>query len=89
MYYRKNPELHARYMITTGLVFLVPGLGRLLNNLQAPLGLSLPLHLVPYVPGLIGLVLIAADWRHGRIRAPFVVFTVIWGTYLLMRPVLP
>lgn len=89
MYYRKSPDLHARYMITTGLVFLVPGLGRMLNHIQAPLGLSLPLHLVPYTPGTIGLLLIAADWRHGRIRAPFVVFTVIWATYLLVRPVLP
>lgn len=89
IYYRKRPNLHARYMITTALVFLVPGLGRMLNNLQGPLGLSLPLHLVPYAPGLIGLLLIGADWRYGRIRAPFVVFTLIWGTYLLVRPALP
>lgn len=90
IYFRKDPNLHARYMITTALVFVVPGLSRIFPHYLEPLGVPLPdFYLITMVPGIIGLLLIGADWRLGRIRAPFVVFTVIWAVNLALWKLLP
>lgn len=85
IYYRKDPNLHARYMITTALVFVVPGISRIFPQYLEPLGVPhVPFFLLTIIPGIIGLILIGVDWRLGRIRAPFVVFTVIWAVNLVL-----
>lgn len=90
MVYRKDFNLHARYMITTGLVFVVPGLSRISFNILDPMGLpSLSFYQTQVLVAVFGLVLILWDRRHGRIRAPFVVFTLLWATNLLVWQLIP
>lgn len=90
MVYRRDVHLHARYMITTGLVFLVPGLSRANFNFLAANGLpALDFYETQILMTFIGLALIAWDQWHGRIRAPFVVFTVLWTASLVLWHLLP
>ncbi len=78
IYYRKNRELHARFMISTGIViasaatfriffFFVPGFG---NNAAATYGAYIPLEILA-----IGLVI--ADRSKGFARSPWLVTLVL------------
>ena len=90
MKHRKNAHYHGRYMIATALVFLVPGLGRMLRQYLPLIGVPTPTFLqVLFVPLLIALLLIAYEWRQGRVRSPFIVFSALWGLTLLLWVVLP
>lgn len=90
MKHRRNVQYHARYMIATALVFLVPGLGRALRQYLPLIGLPAPsFYQVLFVPLFIGLILIALDLRGGRVRSPFIVFSVMWGMVLALWVVLP
>ncbi len=90
MVHRKNVQYHARYMITTALVFLVPGLSRTMAIWIAPSGLpALDFYQSLWVPFVFGLVLIGSDWRGGRIRSPFVVFSILWAILLVLWHALP
>lgn len=90
MFHRREPQYHARYMIGTALVFLVPGLSRAMAHFVEPTGLpSLTFYQNLWVPLGIGLLLIVVDWRGGRVRSPFVVFSVIWAINLALWHLLP
>lgn len=90
MYYRKDFNLHARYMITTALVFFVPGASRISLNILDPMGLpSLSFYQTQVLLAVIGLALVLWDRRQGRIRAPFVVFSLLWATNLLVWQLIP
>lgn len=88
--YRHNINLHARYMITTGLIFVVPSFGRLYFTQLVPLGFPpVDALVIQAVPALLGMTLIGWDWIHDRIRAPFVVFTLLWGVHLVAWQSIP
>lgn len=90
MKHRKNVHYHARYMISTALVFLIPGLGRALSQYLPVVGLKAPSFFqVLFVPLIIGLLLVAYEWRRDRIRSPFLVFSALWGLTLLLWVLLP
>jgi hypothetical protein len=90
MYYRKTPKLHARYMISTALVFLIPGLGRAIGVVFSNLGLPAPnFFLVMCVPALIGLSLIYMDWKKHTDLTPFSLFTGAWVFNMIMFKALP
>jgi len=94
MKHRRNVQFHARYMTATALVFLIPGLGRALRHyvgpIVGPIGIPVPdFYQSLYIPLIIGLVLLAMDWRGGRVRAPWAVFTVIWLGMVVLWHVLP
>lgn len=90
MIYRNDVHLHARYIIGTALVFVVPGLARTFSNVLAPLGLpSLDFYQTQVLLGVMGIALIGWDHYHGRIRAPFVVFTGLWGLHLVIWHLIP
>lgn len=90
MVHRKNVQYHARYMIATALVFLVPGLGRALSQYLPAIGIQAPTFFqVLFVPLLVGLALVGLEWRRDRIRSPFVVFSALWGATLLLWVLLP
>ena len=74
---RREMQLHARYMAATALVFIVPGLGRLLSRLGEATGLAfLNFQVALWVPVLIGAVMIFHDSRKNRFRLPWVLATV-------------
>ena len=90
MVHRKSVHYHARYMIATALVFLVPGLSRTMGQYVAPSGFpALDFYQCLYVPLAISLALVAWEWRTGRVRSPFIVFSVLWAAMLVLWHVLP
>jgi hypothetical protein len=88
---RRDMQIHARYMVATSLVFIVPGMGRLLTRIGQATGMDwLNFQIALWVPVLIGALMIFQDSRKGRIRLPWVLDTVSWtvvvlGFYLLPR----
>lgn len=90
IYHRRRVQLHARYMAATSLVFIVPGLSRALDNYLEPLlGWAPTFYQVTLVPLLIGLWLLALDWRGGKVLQPYLVFTGLWLGNLLMWELSP
>ena len=88
--HRRNMNLHARYMVLTALVFLIPGLGRALSNILEPLGLYVPtfLQLLCFTLG-IALWLMIQDWRRQKPWWPQFVFSVLWGLSIVLYVFLP
>lgn len=88
---RRDMQIHARYMVATSLVFIVPGMGRLLTRIGQAIGMDwLNFQIALWVPVLIGALMIFQDSRKGRIRLPWVLATVSWtvvvlGFYFLPR----
>ncbi len=90
IYYRKQTELHARYMISTGPILIAAATHRIFLN---------------WVPGLstlpassnanfillevTALALILNDLRLGKIRAPFVVLLVLFSVNHIMFLTVP
>ena len=88
--HRRNMNLHARYMVLTALVFLIPGLGRALDNILEPYGLYVPtfLQLMCFTLG-IALWLMIQDWRRQKPWWPQFVFSVLWGINIALYVLLP
>ena len=83
--HRRRVQLHARYMVATSLVFIVPGLFRALNNYVHPLtGWAPTFFQVTLVPLPIGMWLLYLDWRDGKYLRPFLVFNGMWVANLLV-----
>ncbi len=86
---RRDMQLHARYMASTALVFIVPGLGRLLSQLGQATGLEwLDFEVALWISVLVGVVMVFHDVRGGRVKKPWILATVAWtgvilGFYLL------
>ena len=90
MVHRKNVQFHARFMVGTALVFLVPGLSRAMGNYIAPTGLpALTFYQCLWVPFVVALVLLALDWKNGRTRKPFTIFVVLWAIQMALWHLLP
>lgn len=88
--HRKDMQLHARYMATTVLIFIVPGTGRLLSRIGQETGIELlgfPLAL--WLPVAVGLVMLVHEFRKGRIRLPWVLATGTWTLIVLGFHYLP
>lgn len=77
---RRDMQLHARYMVSTALVFIVPGLGRLLTRTGEATGLEwLNFQLALWFSVAVGVVMIFREMRKGRVRRPWVAATISWG----------
>lgn len=88
--HRRRTQLHARYMVATALIFLVPGLGRALGNYLPPLiGWAPTFYEVTLVPLAIGLWLLFLDWRNSKPLQPYLVFNGLWLGNLLMWELAP
>ncbi|MXO50132.1 hypothetical protein GRI42_02290 [Erythrobacter gaetbuli] len=80
---RRNHELHARFMIATGLVFVVPSLGRFYSLLLEPHGFpGLPLLVVQSIPAVMAITLVAWDKLQGSIRFPFLLASGLWLSHI-------
>lgn len=88
--HRRNMNLHARYMVLTALVFLIPGLGRALDHTLGPLGLWTPtfLQLMAFTLG-IALWLMVQDLRRQKPWRPQLVFCVLWAVNMALYVLLP
>ena len=76
---RRQVQLHARYMVGTALVFVVPGLFRLILNYVEPLGIWTPdFFQTTWVPFLIGVWLLFSDWRNKQDVRPYATLSGLW-----------
>lgn len=88
--HRKTMTLHARYMVLTALVFLIPGLSRSVGQYIAPLGVWTPdFYQMTYIPLLIGLWMLFKDWRGDQPLKPLAGFCVLWAINEVAWLVLP
>lgn len=88
--HRKNMQLHARYMVATSLVFIVPGLTRAVVQYVAPTGIWVPnFFQLSWVPLFIGLWLMFLDWRRGQNIRPYLTINILWSFYIMLWVVLP
>lgn len=80
---RHNYQLHARYMIATSLVFVVPSLGRFAFFILEPLGFpALPLLVVQSVPAMLAVALVVWDKFTDKFRFPFILASVLWLAHI-------
>ncbi|TKB44503.1 hypothetical protein [Thalassotalea mangrovi] len=90
IYHRKTPALHARYMIATAFVFLMPGFGRAVSNISDYFGYQPPnFLLLLMLPFLIGVLLIISDYKKRQNSRPFIYFTLAWGINVYLFAALP
>lgn len=74
IYYRKNIQLHARFLASTAILVLPPALGRIMPRLGEWItSFEMAVHL-SYVVCLVAvLALIYDDYRKGKLRAPYLI----------------
>ena len=79
IYYRRNMQLHARFMVCTALPLLPPALSRALGHYVLSKGASfdLALHLSFLAAELIAVALLVHDARGGRVRAPYLILLAV------------
>ncbi len=79
IYHRKDLQLHQRYMASTALVFLVPGLSRLFGKIGNTFEIWTPnFFQTLLIPGIITLIMIFDDYRKGKMRPPWLVVAALW-----------
>ena len=82
--------MHARYMMATALVFIVPGLSRTVFQYIGPTGIWIPdFYQMTWVPFLIGLWFLFRDWQNKQPVQPFLVFNALWAINLILWVMLP
>ncbi len=83
IYHRKNVQLHARYMVSTALPMITPGLFRIvLNWIPADADVLEYFFLTMVSVGIVPIALIVADKIRGRIYPPFVYLAIAWAINL-------
>lgn len=77
--HRENAKLHARYMIATAWIFLLPGLARALGQHVAPLGVWIPtFYQMMWIPVIFGGWLMFMDWKNKQPVSPFLFSNTAW-----------
>lgn len=85
IYYRKQTELHARYMISTAPILIAAATHRIFLNWVPGLStLSASSNANFILLEVTALALILNDLRLGRIRAPFVILLALFGVNHIM-----
>lgn len=83
IYYRKQPELHVRYMMSTAPILIAAATHRIfLNAGLSSLSASTNANFI--LQEVVAIALILNDLRLGKIRAPFVVLLVLTGVSHIM-----
>ncbi len=90
IYHRRNLNLHARYMLSTALPLVTPGIFRVIIFWLADFGFPVPsAFTMMTIVGIIPLALVAIDKLNGRIFPPFVYLTVAWSINLAGYKIVP
>jgi hypothetical protein len=85
---RRDVQLHARWMATTLLIVLPPGLTRLMFVLFDAIPMSRALALAYAMLVAVCAVLVYVDWRGGTLRAPYLAAgATLAGTYAALGPI--
>jgi uncharacterized membrane protein YozB (DUF420 family) len=74
LYYRKNIQLHARFMASTAVLVLPPALGRIMPKLGewiTSFEMAVHLSYVLCIAAVLGLIY--DDYRKGKLRAPYLI----------------
>ncbi len=90
--YRRNVQLHARFMSSTALLLLPPALGRVLGFHVLPQGSSFALafHLSFAISALVVIALLLHDRRSsGKMRAPYLILLGVMAVQQASYEVLP
>ena len=82
--YRRNVQLHARLLASTAVMVLPPAISRVIGNLvTATHSFPLALYIAFALSEIIVVLLLIDDYRHGSIRAPYVILFVL----MLVQPI--
>jgi hypothetical protein len=83
IYYRKNVQLHARFLASTAVLVMPPAISRALGNF-VPAIQSFPtaLYLAYAISEAAVLLLLFDDYRRGSIRAPYAILAIL----MVMQP---
>lgn len=77
IYYRKQMQLHARFMVCTALPLIPPALVRIAHRFLPAMTFDQGFHACFIVTDLIVLALIFHDSRTGKVRAPYVILLAV------------
>jgi hypothetical protein len=78
LYFRRNVQLHARFMSSTAILVLPPALSRLIGNLVPGISsFEQAGHGAYFVCEIVVAMLIVNDLRHGSIRAPYLILMIV------------
>jgi hypothetical protein len=69
--YGRNTDLHARYIVCTVLLIMPPALTRALFMIPSMRSFQVNVNTAEILVDLVLIVLIAGDWRRGKIHAPY------------------
>ena len=96
MRHRRNMQVHARYLIGTAVVYLVPALSRIIGIYFMPFDansslseMTAPDHLALIVMQLFTLALLLNDWRRGRDTRPYGLCLILLVTIEFLFWMLP
>jgi len=88
--HRRNMQFHARYMMATAFVFLIPGLARVIGHYIRPTGVWTPtFYQMLMIPLFIGLWLMFLDWKNKQPIKPFLLSNIAWALNLFLWTALP
>ncbi len=78
LYYRRNVQLHARFMSSTAILVLPPALSRLIGNFVPGISsFEQAGHGAYFVCEIVVAMLLMNDFRQGSIRAPYAMLMVL------------
>jgi hypothetical protein len=78
LHYRKNIQLHARFMSSTAILVLPPAISRLLGNfLPGISSFEQAGHGAYFICEIVVAILLLDDFRRGSVRAPYVILMVL------------
>ena len=84
IYHRKNVQLHARYMISTAMALVTPGISRIFFFYLTSNGIPAPdLFATMVIASAIPLALIANDKIRGKMYPPFIYLAMAWAINLI------
>lgn len=79
VYFARNVQLHARYIVCTVLLLMPPALARALFMIPAMDSFQVNVNTAEALVDVVLLILIAGDRRRGRIWAPYPLAFVLFG----------
>ena len=85
---KRNVRWHVAFMIGATLIILNPGMSRLLNQIQAGLGLPISVILPFIIPTSI-MIIEKIKYKRPVRKSPFLLFLVLWSIEIILFITLP